>query len=139
MGTVRFVQGNDNILSKYVTQVNSTYARMEKPVTSKDYNNTHYQCADDDETNLIASVQMYTECKFWCVVCVLCVCMFVCSVCVCVFVCSVYVLWVCVCLCFSACIYACVGVYCLCVSVCVLSVCVLSVCVLSVCVSLCVF
>ena len=56
------MQGNVNVSHESVTQVNETYARMDKRVTSEDFPLTNYQCLDDD--GLIDSTgNIFTECK----------------------------------------------------------------------------
>ena len=61
-GTVRFMQGNVGVSHRWVTQVNETYARMDKTVTSEDFPVTTYQCSDD--SGLIDSIGgIFTECK----------------------------------------------------------------------------
>jgi len=54
--------GNVNVSDKFVTRVNKTYARMDKPITSEDFGLTVYQCSDD--AGLIDSTgSIYAECE----------------------------------------------------------------------------
>ncbi|KAK7101353.1 hypothetical protein V1264_024144 [Littorina saxatilis] len=58
-GDVYFQQGNVNYSPEYVTQINTTHALLDKPVTDDDFEETILTCADGDGT--VATAYIYTD------------------------------------------------------------------------------
>ncbi|KAK7101306.1 hypothetical protein V1264_024101 [Littorina saxatilis] len=58
-GEVYFQQGNRNYSQEYVTQINTTHALLDKPVTDDDFEETTLSCADGD--GLVANDTIYTD------------------------------------------------------------------------------